>query len=716
MKQLKFFALFLILILETVSLAEVPQVISYQGRLNDTGTGETVDGTHDITFNLYDSETELSSPLWTETHRDVPLTDGYFNVFLGSVNPFGSEVDFSGQYWLGVSIDGNPEMAPRFRLSASPYALNIPSMGALDKQVLAWNEDAGKWIPAFLESITEPCSTCESRGDSACVDWKYDGSDVIWTAWEDANEACTLAYFGIAKGHAGNTVTGERRTHINFGVSSLTGNADPDSFCTITGGLSNIDSASYGFIGGGQENVIEDASHHAVICGGEGNRTTHYYSFIGGGLGNMADSNYTVVCGGHYNKAEGHTAAVCAGYENYAAYGSFVGGGWQDTVRSRYSAICGGHSNLIEGYYSAISGGRINKSYNDYSTIGGGYSNIDSSDYSFIGGGYTNLISNNENYNVITGGSANFIDADYSVIGGGYIDTILFDYGFIGGGRRNRIIASSDGNTDYATIGGGDSNTVTAIYGGICAGYMNEAGNGSWNDTCAFVGGGWGNQAKTMFAAICGGRANSAEGWASTIAGGDSNVTDDCASAFIGGGRSNLIDGSGFSEYSVISGGYHNTITEDYSVIPGGASNNISDDYSFAFGREVTVTSDYVSAFYDTAYPGKLSVNNANPHSNFQVQGNVALACTTVSANFSLITNDYHTVIVDAGGVITITLPDASGCKGRIHYIRDIGGNNVTVDPTSGDIEGLGSKTLSANHGWIIQSDGDEWLIFSEYP
>jgi len=127
-----------------VVAAEVPHLISFQGRLTTAG-GDTVTGNHDITFKLYDASG--LSEIWSETHHDVPIVAGLYNVMLGSETPFPAAVDFSEQYYLGVSVDGGTEMTPRYELGASPYALNLQSMGAGDGQVLKWNAALSRWQP-----------------------------------------------------------------------------------------------------------------------------------------------------------------------------------------------------------------------------------------------------------------------------------------------------------------------------------------------------------------------------------------------------------------------------------------------------------------------------------------------------------------------------------------------------------------------------------------
>ncbi len=101
----------------------VPRVISYQGRLTDD-TGTPLDGTYDITFNLY-TEEATGYPIWTETHSNVEIHNGLYNVMLGSSVNFPEDVNFSQQYWLGIQVDSGEELTPRYQLGASPYALNI---------------------------------------------------------------------------------------------------------------------------------------------------------------------------------------------------------------------------------------------------------------------------------------------------------------------------------------------------------------------------------------------------------------------------------------------------------------------------------------------------------------------------------------------------------------------------------------------------------------
>jgi len=104
------------------AFAEVPREINFQGKLVLGGSLAT--GTHDMLFKIYDDETSMIE-LWSENHNAtnaVEVTNGLFNVILGQITVFPPTMDFSEEYWIGISVDGAPEMAPRYKLITSPYA------------------------------------------------------------------------------------------------------------------------------------------------------------------------------------------------------------------------------------------------------------------------------------------------------------------------------------------------------------------------------------------------------------------------------------------------------------------------------------------------------------------------------------------------------------------------------------------------------------------
>ena len=132
-------------------IAEVPHFISYQGRMVYE-SGEPMVGRQSLTFTLYPDSLD-GDVLWTETHDVVIDSLGLYNVMLGTITTFPDSVDFSQPYWLGITLESGSELYPRYRLSASPYALNLASMGANDRQMLQWNALESKWQPIDISGI-----------------------------------------------------------------------------------------------------------------------------------------------------------------------------------------------------------------------------------------------------------------------------------------------------------------------------------------------------------------------------------------------------------------------------------------------------------------------------------------------------------------------------------------------------------------------------------
>ena len=100
-----------------------PALFNYQGLLLEDGGQPVSDGTYQLAFRIYDVASG-GTPLWTET-QIVPVSAGLFNVILGTVNVIHDTSWVDGRdLWLGITLPGEVEMAPRQQLVSVPYALN----------------------------------------------------------------------------------------------------------------------------------------------------------------------------------------------------------------------------------------------------------------------------------------------------------------------------------------------------------------------------------------------------------------------------------------------------------------------------------------------------------------------------------------------------------------------------------------------------------------
>lgn len=126
--------------------------INFQGRLLTAEGATAPDGYYNLEFKIYvggdgQSTTTTGTPsgtaAWTEDYLNsngngVTVKNGFMSVQLGSVNAFGSSINWNDDtLWLSVTIGNtdtacatfsacapDTEMVPMKRLSASPYALN----------------------------------------------------------------------------------------------------------------------------------------------------------------------------------------------------------------------------------------------------------------------------------------------------------------------------------------------------------------------------------------------------------------------------------------------------------------------------------------------------------------------------------------------------------------------------------------------------------------
>lgn len=89
-----------------------------QGVLNDSG-GAPVSATVSMIFRIYDVATG-GTALWNET-QSVPVSNGLFNVQLGSVQTMPLSVFMQDTLYLGIQVGADPEMTPRQRIVSGSY-------------------------------------------------------------------------------------------------------------------------------------------------------------------------------------------------------------------------------------------------------------------------------------------------------------------------------------------------------------------------------------------------------------------------------------------------------------------------------------------------------------------------------------------------------------------------------------------------------------------
>lgn len=127
-----------------VSSAQIPRTLSYQGVLTDSLGHPKTDGVYGVTFRIYTAPTG-GSALWSEG-KSLQVTQGLLSTVLGDLNPFPESLKFNQQYWLGLEISPDPELAPRIPLSSVAYSLRA---AAADTAQYARQAPS----PAFPDSV-----------------------------------------------------------------------------------------------------------------------------------------------------------------------------------------------------------------------------------------------------------------------------------------------------------------------------------------------------------------------------------------------------------------------------------------------------------------------------------------------------------------------------------------------------------------------------------
>jgi len=420
--------------------AQIPQTISYQGVLTDGAGLPVPDGSYAIMFNIYTAASG-GSDIWSEI-KTVQVAGGIFSVVLGDQSPL--TIAFDEQYWLGISVDGGNEYAPRRPFTASAYALN--SQTVADSAVTSEKIAAGAVVRS-LNALTGDVTLAEGNnvsiatsGDSLIISSTGGGTSLDWSLTGNAGTTAGTDFLGTTDDVA-------LEFHVNA-ARALRLEPDATSPNIIAGYSGNMVNAGvYGAVIAGAGNAATPnrvRDHYGVVSGGASNTAGHnspsvddaMYATVGGGFGNLADAEYATVSGGNTNNADG--------------VGSVIGGGENNDAPGINSVIAGGENNLAGGPTSVVGGGNYNSASGNNSTVAGGNSNFATGESSFIGGGDENNSTSNKS--TVAGGHLNTASGDHSAIGGGIGNTASGYSATVPGGGFNNAQAPFSFAAGYRAI------------------------------------------------------------------------------------------------------------------------------------------------------------------------------------------------------------------------------------------------------------------------
>jgi len=319
----------LLVCLSSVAAVEaVPASIPYQGRLKD-GAGVHVTGTVAMRVALYDTEV-AATPRWSETHAAVAVVGGLFQIALGSVAPL-NDATLVGARWLGVAVDGAPELA-RIRLDSAPFArlagraLTVAggSVGRaqLGGDVVTELDGLASQLGAQATQLGAQATQLGAQASRlAALEAKLASLSVSGT---------TVRFTGVnlqvvdGRGTTYGTPNGTGNLIIGYNVARDLGSSKIGSHNLVIGDLHN-----YTETGG--------------LIAGYSNATTAIAASVSGGLFSTASGANSSVSGGIFGTASGANSSVSGGFLNRAIGNS--------------SSVSGGNSNTARGNAASTSGG-----------------------------------------------------------------------------------------------------------------------------------------------------------------------------------------------------------------------------------------------------------------------------------------------------------------------------------------------------------------------
>ncbi|TET47151.1 hypothetical protein E3J62_02390, partial [candidate division TA06 bacterium] len=263
--------------------AGAPRVISFQGKLTDT-SGVPMTGTFEMTFRLWDAATG-GTMLFQDVHPSVEVdNEGLYNVEMS----IPTSITFQDLAWLGVEVDADGEMTPRYRLTSSPYSFWAINAGMLEGNSLA-DLDLRFVNEGQVNSITSAMIRDGEIVDadvSATAD--IDPTKIKGTACTGAGTAGYLAKYN-APTTLGNSVIYQSGSNVGIGTTG------PAERLDVSGRLRVTDKARIG------PNCSNSGSYAFAV--GNANTASGSYATVTGGRMNVASRSYATVGGGYRNNA-----------------------------------------------------------------------------------------------------------------------------------------------------------------------------------------------------------------------------------------------------------------------------------------------------------------------------------------------------------------------------------------------------------------------------
>lgn len=258
--------------IQKVEAAEgIYETINFQGKVvNSDGTNVT-DGSYDMVFTLYDAAsagTNLWSETWNSGTSQVTVTDGVFQVALGTHTTLSTEDFNSDLLYLEVNFNSDGAMSPRIRMSAVPYAFNSQTVAGLTVQDSAGGADTtGTLQVADGVTVTFDAAFATSGGNSLTLTTTGSTNVTLPTTGTLATLAGSETLTNKTIGSTGLTFSGASTDITTAGGEALVLEGNAASTFQTTAGSITLQAAGTGTI-----------STVQIGAGGAGSTTPDFFA------------------------------------------------------------------------------------------------------------------------------------------------------------------------------------------------------------------------------------------------------------------------------------------------------------------------------------------------------------------------------------------------------------------------------------------------------
>ncbi|MCK4272496.1 hypothetical protein KAX22_07585 [bacterium] len=259
----------------------VPNQLNYQGYLVDAADSVAINATLEMTFRLYDSEIK-GVELWSETHPAVEVSNGLFQVLLGSVTAFPGDLFDGSTLWLQTEV-GVEVLSPRKPLISVAYGIRAET--ADHAATSDWATDAQHAVHADTAAFSQTAAS--TVADSAAV--ADDAHHLEGQALSDLDGRWVnqgdLDHLDAADGDPANALYVDATGNVGVGTTSPAEKLDVAGTVKMTG-LKMTAGASDGYVL--TSNVSGEGSWLPAAGGADGDWTisgSDMYSAVSGNVG-----------------------------------------------------------------------------------------------------------------------------------------------------------------------------------------------------------------------------------------------------------------------------------------------------------------------------------------------------------------------------------------------------------------------------------------------